>query len=114
MADPLETEDFREDAISYDADDPKAVNNARKRAARLRKKRTDFVRAMMDQHEGRMWIYDILCMCHAAENTEVLGHPHATSFRNGERNIGLRITADISESAPDQWMTMMTEGKSEK
>lgn len=103
-----------DDVQSYDAADPKIVNDTRKKSARLRKKRTDFVKAMMDTHEGRMWAYEILCMCHIAENTEVLGHPHATSFRNGERNIGLKLLADISEAAPEKYMVMMVEGRGEK
>lgn len=114
MVDPLEIEVFREDAISYDADDPKAVNNARKRSARLRKKRTDFVRAMMDQHQGRMWIYDYLVMGHFAEPTHTPGDPYSTAFKEGERNLANRLLADINESAPDQYTVMMEEGRSEK
>lgn len=99
--------------VPYDASDPKAVNSARKKASRLRKKRTDFVRAMMDQHQGRMWIYDYLTMGHIGEPTHTPGDPYSTAFKEGERNIALRLLADISESAPEKYMVMMTEGKEE-
>lgn len=97
----------------YDAADPKAVNAARKKAARLRKKRLDFVKAAMDTHEGRMWIYEVLCMCHMAENTEDFDNPHKTSFKNGQRNVGLKILADVSEAASEKYMLMLQEGKAE-
>lgn len=114
MVDPLDNEDFREEDTPYDAADPKAVNNARKRSVRLRKKRTDFVRAMMDQHQGRMWIYDYLTLGHVAEPTHTPGDPYSTAFREGERNFANKMLQDISESAPDKYMLMMEEGRDEK
>ena len=107
-------EDELPDDEAYDAADPEAVNKARKRAVRLHKKRVDFVKAMMDMHEGRMWLFDVLNMCHMAENTHTPGDTHTTAFKNGERNIGLKILADISEANPDRYMLMLTEGKDEK
>lgn len=112
----MSEDDFNppEEYVPYDASDPKAVNAARKKASRLRKKRTDFVRAMMDRHEGRMWVYDYLVMGHVAEPTHTPGDPYATAYKEGERNVANRMLYDISEAAPDQYMVMMKEGREEK
>lgn len=100
--------------IPYDAADPKSVNDTRKRAARLRKKRTDFVKAMMSQHQGRMWIYDLLTMGHIGEPTHTPGDPYSTAFKEGERNFANRILSDIGECSPEKYMVMMAEGRGEK
>lgn len=114
MAEPLDSENFDDEHVPYDAGEPKTVNAARKKAARLRRKRTDFVRGMMDTHEGRMWAYDYLSMGHIAEPTHTPGDPYSTAFREGERNLANKMLSDISESAPEKYMVMMAEGRDEK
>lgn len=114
MTEENDVEIYEEDDKPFDAADPAVINAARKRAARIRKKRLDFVTAMMSMTEGRLWIYDLLVMCHVAETTHTPGDPYSTAFREGERNVALKILSDISEASPEKYMLMMTEGKSEK
>lgn len=98
----------------YDASDPVAVNRERKKAARIRRDRLEFVKAMMDLPQGRAWVNDLLVACHMWSPSFTPGDPHATSFKEGERNAASRILADIMAAAPDQYITMVREGKTQK
>jgi hypothetical protein len=98
-------------AVPYDTADPQVVNTARKKAARLRRGRLDVVAGLMGLAEGRAWVYDFLESCHCFSTSFVQGDPHATSFKEGERNPGLRLLADVMAAAPDQYVTMCKESK---
>lgn len=98
----------------HNAADPQSVNRARKKAARMRQRRVDFVRRMMDDPDGRLWVYDILSDAHIAGPTHTPGDPYSTAFKEGERNFANRVLADISEAAPDKYMVMINDGKNEK
>jgi hypothetical protein len=101
-----------ETAQPYDTSDPKQVNTARKRAARFRRERLDEVRTIMGRESGRAWVYGHLESCSIFSTTFTHGDPHASSFKEGERNAGLRLLADVMEAAPDQYVVMVREGKS--
>lgn len=96
---------------SYDTSDPKAVNTARKKSARTRADRLQFIQAAMLHEQGRAWYYDILKRCHIFNQPYVIGDPHGTSFKCGELNIGIQILADIQDAAPDKYILMVTENK---
>lgn len=113
MADPVaenEAEEVSEEA--YDSSDPKSVNDARKRSARKRRERLEMVRVAMSSENGRAWFYDLLEFCHMWTTSFQQNDPHFTSFREGERNIGLKVLADIMAASPDQYVTMVKEAKS--
>lgn len=105
----IEAEDDQD--IPYDAGDPKAVNIARIKAGRRKTNKLRVVRALMDNAETRMWLYDLLAFCHIGANPFVAGDPYATHIKIGEMNIGNRILSDINDAAPDQYMTMVNEGR---
>lgn len=112
MADqPAITEAYAEAAVAYDTSDPKAVNKARKKAARSDRERHNVVASLMEIKEGRAWMNSMLECCHVFATSFVQGDPHASSFQEGERNIGLRLLADVMASAPDQYVTMCKEAK---
>lgn len=96
---------------AYDTADPTSVNKARKRAARTRADRLHFVAAAMTTEQGRSWFYDTLRRCHVFSTPYISSDPHATSFKCGEQNIGLQILADVQESAPSEYLLMITENK---
>lgn len=114
MSNPTEDEDFSEPEIPYDASDPKRVNDTRKKASRLRQKRLDFVRQMMDSQEGRLWCYGLLESCVIFGNPLQPGQSDVTFFNIGQQNVGKRILVDITEAAPEMYMKMMAEGMTEK
>lgn len=108
-----EDEDYAREA-PYDASDPAAVNAARKRATRIRKKRLDFVKAMMSMQEGRLWINDLLESCYIFGNPLIPGQTDVTFFNIGQQNVAKKILADINEAAPEKYMLMLKEAKAEK
>lgn len=112
MADPIRTNKAEEEAeVPYDTSDPQVVNTVRKKAARTRADRLEFVKAAMQHEQGRAWFYDLLVRCYITRTPFISGDPHATSFRCGEQNIGLQIIDDIQTASPDEYTIMMTEGK---
>ena len=96
----------------FDAADPESVNKAKKKAGRNRRARLEFVATIMRDREGRRWAHEFLQVGHVFASSFVQGDPHATSFREGERNMAQRLLADIVAAAPEQWLVMMSEAKS--
>lgn len=97
--------------VPYDTSDPVAVNTARKRAARADRERHDVVASLMEIKEGRAWMHGMLDVCHCFATSFVQGDALSSAFKEGERNIGLRLLADVMKSAPDQYVTMIKEAK---
>lgn len=100
-----------EDAGGFDTSDPKAVNRARKKAARIRAEQLDVVKALMAVENGRAWVYDILSFCRLFEEPFVVGVPDGTAFNLGRMNVGRRLLADIQECSPQEYLTMISEAK---
>lgn len=95
----------------YDTSSKEQVNKARKKAARTRKDRLEFVKASMSLEEGRSWFYDIMNRCAVFTNPFEGEDTHRTAFRLGEQNIGKQILVDVLDAAPDQYMRMIEENK---
>lgn len=113
--DPVKVNQAEEEqAEAYDTSDPSQVNKARKKAARTRADRLEFIKAAMSVEQGRAWFYDILNRCHILRQPFVAGDPHSTSFRCGEMNIGAMILDDIQTAAPDDYIKMVRENKTVK
>lgn len=112
MSDPIqETQALEEQAVPYDASDPKAVNNARKRAARKRVENMSVLKTLMSTKAGREWVYNLLLRCHIYETSFVQGDMQATSFKEGERNIGLSVVSDLMDGCPKEYLVMCNEAK---
>ena len=97
--------------VPYDTSDPKQVNTARKKAAKTRADRLQFVEAAMNTEQGRAWYYDILKRCHVFNVPYVDGDPYATAFKCGETNIGIQILDDIQTIASGNYVKMVDENK---
>lgn len=95
----------------YDTSDREQVNNARKKDGQKKRARLATIAGIMDIKEGRAWVYSLLDICHIFQTPFIQGDPHATSFRCGEHNVGLRILSEIQEAAPSQYITMIEESK---
>ena len=96
-----------------DTSDPKAVNTARKRAARKRSDRLKFIQAAMQHEEGRAWFYDILLFCRIFQSP-YSSDPYQTYFQLGHQNIGLKILEDIQDAATKEYLSMISENKRNK
>ena len=97
--------------VSYDTSDPAVVNNARKKAGRQKREELSVVGALMETRQGRGWLYGMLERTHIFQPSFVPGDTHQTAFREGERNVGLMILADIQASAPQLYTVMVDEGR---
>lgn len=114
MSSQTEDEELPEPEVPFDAGDPKQVNDSRKKAARLRQKRVAFVRQMMNDENGRLWMYDMLESCYIFGNALQPGQTDVTFFNLGQQNVGKKMLADVVEICPDLYIRMMQEGKAEK
>lgn len=100
---------------SYDTGDAVQVNTVKKKAARTRADRMEFVAAAMNTEQGRSWFYDLLLKCNVFKNPyNSSDNPQDTAFRCGELNIGIRILDDIQTAAPEHYLSMIVENKTRK
>lgn len=111
MVDAVATNQAEEEsAEAYDTSDKEQVNKARKKSARTRADRLEFVKASMSFEQGRAWFYDILLRCHVFQSP-FISDPYGTAFKCGEHNIGLMILDDIQTAAPQDYIKMISENK---
>ena len=106
-----DTEALQAAADTFDSADPAAVEKQRKAAAASRRETLEAVLVMMGSRAGRRWMYDLLEAAHMFGTSFVQGDPYATAFREGERNLGLRLMSDIQEVAADLYIVMVREAK---
>lgn len=109
---PLEAANEMLSEEAYNAGNKKQVNNMRKKAARLRKEELDYIKHIMSTPQGRKWIYNLLTsICKTFDNPIVPNETHYTYFNLGEQNIGKKLFQDINDAAPQEYITMMQESK---
>lgn len=99
---------------AYNAADKTAVNNARKKTARLRKEELEFISAIMSLPKGRKWMLNMLTICKTFNNPIVPGDTHFTYHNIGEQNIGKKLLQDINDASPEQYTLMMKEAREAK
>ena len=97
--------------MGYNPNDEKQVAKARKQAEFDAALRLDVIKGVMQSVAGRQWIYSWLQRCHIYGNTFILGSPDGTAFNCGEENIGKQLLADVQQSCPDLYLTMINEAK---
>lgn len=96
---------------SYDTSEPEQVNKVRKKSARTRADRLEFVAAALTTEQGRSWFYDIMRRCKVFQGPYVGGDPYATAFRCGEQNVGLMVMDDVQTASPENYIKMVSENK---
>lgn len=109
---PLEAANELLNEEAYNAASKTQVNNMRKKTARLRKEELDYVKQIMSTIYGRKWMYNLLTStCKTFGNPIVPNETHYTYFNLGERNIGMKLFQDINDAAPQEYINMMQEAK---
>lgn len=107
--------EFEEPIGSFDAGDKRAVNNARKKAARERAEELEFVKAILTVPQGRKWMYAILERCHCYHQSFQPGMKFQdVAFNEGQRSIGNKLLADAMESDEEHYLLMVREGNKRK
>jgi len=92
----------------YDAGDRAQVNDARKRAGRKKIKQVSFIQRVMEDPDGRRWVWEFLSRCNAYSQCSVPGDPYMTHFNDGQQNVGKLLLLDVIKF-PDLYLKMMTE-----
>ena len=96
------------DETTFDASNPRHVKKRRDESKRTDNKRDAFLSAMMEQPEGRSWMWWLMeqtNMYHASfsPNAMVMAH------KEGARNVGLAVLAEVMRVAPAEYLLMMKE-----
>ena len=102
--------DEPEPAEPYDAGEPRHVGKRKRRAQLREDERLAFVTAAMGTPQGRAYFWHLLERAHVF-STSWSPDASRTAFLEGERNMGLKVLADIQTAAPDQYLTMTKEAK---
>lgn len=96
-----------ERADAYDAGDRTHVSERHtRRRLRVEREDADFI-WLMNQKEGRRFVWRLLKICHLYESS--FTGTSAIIFREGERNVGLQVVADITRLCPNLFARMMGE-----
>lgn len=99
--------------MSFNAADRKDIRRAEKAARTAEVLRHDHIRHAMSTPLGRAWFWTLLKACHIFE-TSWAPEPLTIAFREGERNIGLLIVADIFAACPEQYLLMTQEANAKE
>lgn len=91
----------------FDASDPVQVKKRDAAAHRREKDNREVLATLLSSPQGRNWMWDLMTLGHVFETTFVPGDALSMAFREGERNIGLRLIAMVTTAAPDALIQMM-------
>jgi len=94
---------------SFDASDAKQVREREQRAIRREKESREVVATLLSTPAGRNWMWQLLEAAHCFELSFSPDSQSVTAFREGERNIGLSLIAQITRTAPESFIQMMRE-----
>ena len=97
--------------MSYDANDEKQVNKARKQAAFDKALELSVIKGLMQTPAGRRWVHTLLSRCHVYATPFTPGQQDVSDFKMGEQNFGLQFLADIQEGASEEYLVMLKEAK---
>jgi len=92
----------------FDAGDPVSVKRRRRDLGLAAREQGHALSAAMASSGGRAWMYDILVRCHIF-TTSFHSNALSMAFMEGERNVGLKLVADIHAHCPDRYNEMMQE-----
>lgn len=97
-------------ALVGNAADEEQVKDAGEKIARGRERELNDLRAVLSTVQGRRFVWRYLEAC-GISNSSFDQNPHRTYFLEGQRNIGLKLQADVAEAEPAAYLTMMKEAK---
>jgi hypothetical protein len=105
-----EETDEKQDAEdeAFNASDPAQVAAKRRSAGKKRKANESVVYTIMSTQAGREWMHSVLSSCHCFSSS-FTGETLSMAFKEGERNIGLMLTAQIMKASPDEFVMMLKE-----
>lgn len=97
--------------VIFNAADEDQVKGRKRKDRRIRERELADIKAIMTTQEGRRYMWRMLDKA-GIYRSSFTGNS-STFFNEGQRNIGLIILADINESCPDLYLTMIEENRKE-
>lgn len=94
------------------AADTEQVKEAKFLEKRRKEKVLSDVFKIMDTVEGRRYMCKLIEFCGVFK--AYTGVDNRIYFYEGQRNVGLKLIADINESCPELYFKMISENKKEK
>lgn len=91
-----------------DAGDTKAVKQVEKAHKLRRLAETEHLREVLGTVSGRAVLWAVLEDC-GIYRLSYHNNPHETAFREGNRQVGLRLLAEIHAAAPHAYIQMQQE-----
>lgn len=86
----------------------KSINEAEKAAAEFEQHRINFLVSAMGLPQGRLFFHDLLAFCQAFSVAPTF-ETNRDYLALGQRNVGMRIFADIMTHCPGQFPIMQQE-----
>ena len=94
----------------YNAGDEEQVKERKLQGRFNRKRKLAVVKELMGTADGRTFVHEFLGLCHLY--VAVAGpDTHMTYFKDGERNVGLRLVNDLLEASPELYLKMLQEAQ---
>lgn len=94
---------------AFDAGDPESVEKRKRKAAEVERRRIAGLKMIVENENARTWLWDLLSSC-GIFRSSFTGNSE-TFFREGARNVGLKIQAELAKNFPDALVTMMREAE---
>lgn len=95
------------------ANDPKEVKEAAKKERRSRDQELRDIHYLLQTSTGRRWMWRLLEFCGEFQLSYTRGDTHETSFREGMRNVGNKVLADIMDANGNIYGQMREENTEE-
>ena len=93
----------------FDAGEQKPVQDRARKAKDRQRESDQTIKTFMSQKAGRAWVWDHLSACGLFRMSACAGDAHMTYFLEGERNVGLRLLAQLQRACPELYATMSQE-----
>lgn len=98
----------QDDKKPFDAGDAEAVRGREKLSKEGERLRQAGLKRIVENEDSRAWLWDLMAFCGIARSS-FTGNS-TTFFNEGQRNVGLKIQAELVKHHPDKYITMMKEG----
>lgn len=97
--------------VDFAHDEDKGVSRKRSRVAVDRQITDTVIRTLMQDQIGRRWVWLELSQMHIFETINFFGEDaeRKTYFAGGERNVGLRLLANVMRLCPREYVLAMEE-----
>ncbi len=93
----------------FDAGDAQHVQDRTRKSRDRQRESDEAIKAFMSLQAGRAWVWEHLSACGLYRMSARAGDAHMTYFCEGERNVGLRLLAQLQRACPELYATMTKE-----